>query len=191
MLLALVPAALPDGYGDALLPLAAARTWLRVDGGEEDDLIAVLRDIAVDAVERYVNCRLAPVPNMVARFDGFGPRMRLGWGPASTVAVASIAYADAGGGSVEMGAGSWRVGVDGSILPAVGRGWPSAGGDVTVTFTAGYPAGACPPSLIGGVKLMLTTLYQHRDALMSEGLEAAVPAGVVMACRHLRELPGL
>lgn len=191
MLFSIVPTALPPGYAEGILPLAEAKAYLRVDGSDEDDLVAALRDCAVDFVEKYLNVRLAPVADMQARFEGFGPHMRAGIGPSATVVVTAISYVDTDGESVALTPADWRVGVDGKILPAIGTSWPKSGGPVTVTFDAGYPEGACPPALRIAVRMMLVHLYDHREAIISDGLEADVPMGVVMTCSRHREVVGL
>lgn len=186
MLFTLTPAAWPEGYGEALLPLAAAKTWLRIDGDDEDDLVKALRDAAIDAVEQYTNLRLAPVADLVARFATFGPRMRVGIGPAASLRVSTINYTDASGAPAAIGDGMWRVDPRGDLVPAFGTAWPLCASDVIVTFTAGYSAGTCPSGLIHAAKLFLGHLYANREAVLVGAVSAELPLGFTSLCDRYR-----
>ena len=180
MQFSLTPAAMPEGYGEALLPIAAARQWARIDDedGEEDDLIAALRDAAIDMVEQYGNLKLRTTPGLVASFAGFGERMRPGIGPAATLTVTGIAYTDANGTATTIAGGGWRVDTLGGIAPAVGTSWPSGGRDVRVTFTAGYPVGACPPALVVAAKMFVAQLYINREDAIGGTMTGEIAIGI-------------
>ncbi|MDF0540789.1 hypothetical protein PX699_00405 [Sphingobium sp. H39-3-25] len=189
MLFQLSPVIEDGGYADAILSLAAVKAHLRIDDDGEDDLVIALRDASIDLVQKCASLRLAPTPGLVARFAGFGAGMMVGVGPAATLAVTAISYLDPTGASVALAPGGWRVGADGGLLPAIGTAWPVAGGEVTVTFTVGYPAGACPKGLLSAVKLMAGHLYANRDAMLATGFEDDLPAPVVNICNLYR--PGV
>lgn len=187
MLFQLTPSAMPDGYGDALLPLDACKGWLSLEAEVEefDTLLAIIRDAAIDGVEKYVNQFMGPRTGVVATLAGFGPRMRLGWGPSSTVAVSAIDYLDADGAAAVLTASDWRWTVDG-LAPAIGACWPSRCTQVVVTFNAGYPAGGCPPALKTAALMFVAHLFANREALLEGGLSGDLPGGVTWLCDRVR-----
>lgn len=191
MMFDLQPSALPNGYGDSILPLAIARAWVREDSTEFDAVISVCRDIAISMVEQYTQLSLAQRTGLVVRFDHFGDDMRIPVGPAASLAVTAISYIDANGAQISLSSGDWRTARGGYLVPGIGKSWPSVASDVAVTFSAGYAANACPAALVGGVRLMTAHLYDRRDALLSEGIEGDVPTGVLMFCRPWREGGGV
>lgn len=185
MLFTLNPVDLVADYGEGILSLADAKAHLGVLANDDDDLIAVLRDASIDAVEKYCNVRLSRIEGMVARFEGFGAGMRLGVGPEATVEVTAISYIDSDGEPASVTSGDWRLDVLGRIIPAVGKSWPSTYGPVTVTFTAGYTNANRPASLVQAAKMMLAHLYIQREAVITGTISSEAPLGFVWLCdRH-------
>lgn len=186
MLFSLAPGAMPDGYGEALLSLDDAKIHLRVDGDDEDGLIAALRDASIDLVEQYSKQFLGPRTGVTQRFEGFGCRMVLAMGPHDTIDVTGVAYVDSAGGDASLSDGDWRITVDGLLVPALNAAWPASYGPVTVTYDAGYAVGEAPGALMSAVRLFLGHLYQNREAVLSDGSEGEIPAGVRARCRSYR-----
>lgn len=192
MLFQITPSAIPEGYGEALLPIDDAKAWLRVFDDEQDLLIAALRDAALDAVEQYCGVYLGPRTGMVASFAGFGTGMRVGRGPAAGLAVTAVSYVDSAGVAVEMVApeegvaGDWRVAVGGSLVPAIGACWPVSYGPVTVTFDAGFAAGTAPPGLITAAKMFMATLFSNRETVVTGATVEELPLGFKMLCDQHR-----
>lgn len=186
MLFHLTPTAPAEGYGEALLPLVEAKAWVRVIADDDDDLIGALRDAAINMVEQYTGTRLALTTGLVARFEGFGPGMRMGVGPAASVDVQSVSYVDASGTTVTLADGAWRVAVDGALVPAIGTCWPVSSGPVTVTFDAGFAAGAAPSPLITAAKMFLAHLFENREAVVLGTITSEVPMGFMMLCAPYR-----
>lgn len=184
MLFQLTPSAMPEGYGEALLPLVAAKAWLGVYHDDQDALIEALRDAGVDMTERYTSRYLAPREGLVIEFAGFGAGMRIPYGPAPV--VTGIAYLDADGAEASIADGEWRVGVGGCLLPALGARWPVSSGTVSVTFDAGYAAGACPDGLLTAAKMFMSHLWVSGDAIAAEGLEGKLPGGFVAVAGMFR-----
>ena len=185
MLFTLTPVDLVEGYGEGILSLADAKAHLGELSNDFDSLIEVLRDAAIDAVEKYCNVRLNRIENMQARFEGFGPGMRLGVGPDATVAVTAISYIDGDGEQADLDTGDWRLDVLGRIIPAVGGGWPITYGPVTVTFTAGYTDANRPAGLVQAARMMLAHLYIQREAVITGTISSEAPLGFVWLCdRH-------
>lgn len=188
MLFTLTPSA-PGGYGETLLPIPALKAWLRVDTSDDDELIAAIRDVGINAVEQYAGVRLGPCTGLVATFATFGPRMRTGIGPAATMAVTAISYVDSSGGAQAIADGAWRVGPDGGLLPAIGSNWPTGATSVAVTFNAGFPADTCPAGLITAAKMFAAHLYANREAVVTSASSvssAELPLGFVMLCDQYR-----
>lgn len=188
MLFTLTPIDVDEGYGESILSLADAKAHLRVDADfvDDDPLIEMLRDAAIDAVEKYCNIRLAETVGMQARFEGFGPGMRAGIGPAASVVVTGVSYVDSAGEAAAIDAGGWRLDVLGNLLPALNSAWPSSYGPVTVTFNAGYTDANRPRGLVQAARFMLAHLYANREAIVSSGMNAELPLGFRFYCDQHR-----
>ncbi|MCW3837815.1 phage head-tail connector protein [Sphingomonas canadensis] len=183
---------MPDGYGEALISLAEARAHLRVDTEEEDALIAVLRDAAIDSVERHCGLFLGPREDLSIVFSGF-PRcawaLRLPFGPYATITVTAVEYADRDGVATPLSDGEWRVLAGGRLAPAAGKSWPVSNGDIVVTCNAGFAAGEAPAPLIAAAKLMLGHLYLNREAVSatsSQNNAVELPLGYRPLCAPFR-----
>lgn len=183
--LAITPA--PAGYGEALLPLAAAKAHLEVLADDDDDLIEALRDAAIDMIEQLTGLILGPRTGLIWRAQGFGARVRLGRRPVT--AITAISYKDTGGDSFSIDPATARIGQHGEILPAIGACWPAdVGGDVQITFNAGLAAGAAPTGLIHAAKMFLAHLYTNREAVVTGTITDEIPLGVQAVCA-LHRLP--
>lgn len=179
MLFELKPGLVPVGYGESILSLAAAKAHCRVISDDDDDLIAALRDAAVDAVEQMTMLYLAARTDLQWVGAGFGADMVLGKGP--NAVVTAIEYDDAAGVVQSLDAGAWRIGVHGRILPAVGTRWPDdLGGEVRITFDAGFAdVGLEAPALITAVRMLTAHFYDNREAVVTGTITAEVPMGVM------------
>lgn len=181
----------PDGYGEALLPLELCKTHLRVDGDDDNDLIEALRDASIEFVERYCSLRLRESPGQVWRAEGFPSSdlrpLVLGMGPVT--AVTGVKWLGVAGADVPGEPASFRVSTSGDLLPAIGARWPrDVGGAIEITFTAGYPEGAAPPTLLTAARMFLGHLYKNREAVTDRGTEAEVPFGVQQLCGSFRRI---
>lgn len=190
MIFELLHAPFPEGYGEALLPLEACKEHLRVDGDEEDFLIEALRDAAIDFVERYCSLKLGATHD-IEWYAGAFPRetdmLMLNMAPVTE--ITSVAWSSRSGAVVSGDPAAFRITPRGDILPAVGSRWPrDVGGDIRIVFTAGYPEGKAPPSLLAAVRLFLGHLYKNREAVTDRGTEAEVPFGVRQLCAPFRRV---
>lgn len=189
MLFALDPVAMPAGYGEAVLPLADAKAHCRVLDDDEDDLIAALRDAAVQMVEHYCGVRLTDIggsPPLVWRGEtlpsGATP-VEMGVRPIT--AIVSLAYADASGAAQTIAPAALRIVRGEAIAPAIGASWPAdVGGSVVISFRAAMDAP--PPVLISAAKMFLATLFIQRESLSLTGAVSDVPHGFAMLCRPYR-----
>ena len=185
------PAAMPIGYGEAILPLDHAKQHLRVDATDEDSLIALLRDAAVDLVERYCSIPLGPRSGFV--WQGAhgcfvaGRPVHLGVHPVT--AIISIDAIDATGATITALATDFTIGPHDRLQPKPTKEWPDATGGATIIFDAGYGAGEAGtkvPGLVAAVRLFLGHLYENREAVATHGIEGEIPLGVMFACARYR-----
>lgn len=181
---------MPDGYGEAILPLDACKAHLRVTSTSEDDLIAALRDVSIEFVERFVGVKLGPMTGLTWRAESLpscvGDSISLAVRPVT--AITAIAWQDGDGAAVTGDVADYRVSEGGEMKPVVGGSWPSGiGGAVTVTFDAGYAAGEAPPSLLQAVRLMLGHLWMNREAVIVGTISGEAPFGVVALCAPFRK----
>lgn len=190
MIFELLHAPYDAGYGEALLPLAECKQQMKVDTDDDDALIEVLRDAALEFVERYCSVRLTETTGLAWKAEGFpcaGRPIVLGVEPVS--AITAIAWLDGNGAAVTGDASDYRVGLHGELLPVIGGDWPSdVGGGVEITFTAGYADGAAPRSLLHAARLFLGHLYKNREAVTDRGSEGEVPFGVRALCSPYRRI---
>lgn len=185
----LAPFALPEGYAEAILPLADLKGHLRVTGSREDDLIGAFRDAAVDAVEQFTGLILGPREGehaMVWQAESLPARVRLGVRPIS--ALLSFAWLDATGTEQVGDVAELRVGPGSEVMPKPGASWPKGiAGGVTITFSAGLPAGKVPPSLVQAARMFAAHLYLNREAVVATGaLGGEVPLGFQALCSPYR-----
>ncbi|EJL25602.1 head-tail connector protein [Novosphingobium sp. AP12] len=191
MIFELLHVPFPGGYGDAILPIEACKAHLRVDGEDEDDLIAALRDASIDFVERYCQIKLAPTEGIKWTAGGFpcSTAQALPLSVSPVRSITSIGWLDAAGAAVEGDVGNFRLTQRGDLAPAIGGSWPSGiGGGVSIVFAAGYDAEAAPPSLLVAVRMFLGHLYKNREAVTDRGTEAEVPFGVRQLCAPFRRM---
>lgn len=191
MIFELLHAPYPEGYGEAILTLQACKEHLRVDGEDDDSLIEALRDASIEFVERYCSVRLRATPGLEWRAAGFpiSASVALPLSISPVISIESVTWRDAGGAMVPGVLEDYRITARGDVFPAIGRQWPAGvGGDVSVTFTAGYADGAAPHSLVAAVRLFLGHLYKNREAVTDRGTEAEVPFGVRQLCAPFRRV---
>lgn len=190
MIFELLHAPYASGYGEALLPLATCKEQLKVDIDDDDALIAILRDAALEFVERYCSLRLTETAGLIWRAEGFpcaGRPIVLGLGPATN--ITAISWLDSAGAAVNGDVSDYRLGLHGEVLPTIGGSWPSdVGGGVQITFTAGYAVNEAPLSLLHAARLFLGHLYNNREAVTDRGTEAEVPFGVRQLCAPYRKI---
>jgi uncharacterized phiE125 gp8 family phage protein len=181
--------------GEAILPLADCRAHLRVgDDDSENDLIAVLRDAAIDMVERYINRPLSPRQHQWRGRFGSPHQMMPGLNPINS--IETINYMNSAGVSVSVPATNARVAHYRMFAPAIGIDWPSDQADVsdpvTITFMAGYdPAGisgvAAPRGLIVAALMMAGHFYKNRESVVTGTIMEELPLGFEALCHPHRD----
>lgn len=180
---------MPAGYGDGILPVPECKAHLRVQHASEDDLIAALRDAGIEFVERFCGVKLGPAAGQMWMAESLpssaGKSVSLALRPVT--AITAIAWQDGDGNPVTGDVAEFRVSASGELRPKVGGSWPTGiGGEVIVTFDAGYPAGETPPALLQAVRLMLGHLYVNREAVIAGSFSGEAPLGVTALCGPFR-----
>lgn len=162
-----------------------ARTWLRVDGQDDDATIAVLIKAARRFIERRTNRALVAstwrlsldrwpaqgcAPYDAQRFPRF-PAIEVHKGPVTS--ISAVSFVDTTGAVQTLTANTDYL-VDLSreparITPAWGKAWPSARNQpaaITVDFAAGYAdATAVPEDLTLALRLLVGHWYEHRESV--------------------------
>lgn len=183
----LAPFALPAGYGDAIVPLADVKRHLAIELAETefDELLPVLRDAAVDMVERYCNLILGERTGMVWTSEKLPRPLRLGVSPVTS--LTSATYLDANGDEQEIDVATLRIGIRGEVLVLPGEMWPSdVKAALTITFDAGHSATTRPPALIHAVKLFAAHLFANREAVATGAIATEIPLGFQRLCSAYR-----
>jgi len=194
MVFELLHAPFPDGYTEALLPLDQCKQHLSIGGSlpiAEDGLIGILRDAAIEFVERYCSVRLGPLTDMVWRAEGFpcSSRQALSLGVSPVTQITAISWRDSAGAAVNGVVGDFRVSSRGEVLPAVSGCWPGdVGGAVEITFDAGHAANAAPASLLQAARMFLAHLWMNREAVIVGAVAEEAPFGVRALCAPYRRV---
>jgi uncharacterized phiE125 gp8 family phage protein len=172
--------------GPSLEPvsLAEAKLHLRVDGTDEDSLITRLITTARGMVEAETGRFLCSQvwKAVLNQFPAAGQVLQI---PARPVqSVTAVTYLNDAGSLITEPLASFEIFCPGgdyaqaaSLVPAVGKVWPSARNSpssVQITFTAGYGlASAVPAPLKAALLLVLGDLFTNREAQISgPGLNA-------------------
>lgn len=149
-----------------------AKAHCRVDGAEEDTLIAALISAAVGMLDGWSGTlgRCLVTQTWRQDFDGFaGDVLRL---PFPDVASVTVAYTDAAGAAQVLDAANYHL-VNGdlgaSILLADAGVWPSVAvvpNAVRITMVCGYGAAdAVPAAIKAAILLHVAHLYRNREAV--------------------------
>lgn len=185
MIYELLQAPLPEGYADGLLPMAECKRHLRVTSNDEDELLMVLRDAAIEFIEQYCEVRFAAT-ELTWRAERF-PRSSsqpLDLSASPVIALSSVTWLGPSGDQVEGEVATFRLGTKGDVLPSIGGAWPTdVGGGIEIAFTAGYADDGAPKSLLLAAKMFLGHLWMNREAVVDSGSAGEVPFGIRQLCR--------
>lgn len=160
-------AAPPEAAGEA-------KTYLRITGADEDELVARLVRVAAELCEQFTGqALLARAVVETVEAAQAGRWRRLGRSPVRS--ITSVEGASEGGEPVALPPDAYAIDID-----ANGDGWikPAAAGSLRVTYQAGLAAAweTLPEPLRHGAIRMAAHLYAHRDAARGDGPPAAVTA---------------
>lgn len=175
---------------EPILPLALVKSHVSVEADETewDDLLAMLRDAAVEEVERYTGKLLRPTAGLVWRGD-FPVRGAIDLGRGPVTAVTSIVYLDSAASSVTVDAADYSPRVGGTgIYPATS--WPcgSRSGSAVITFDAGFAAGAVPQGLLLAAMMLVASWFANREAVLTGSISSELPLGPMSIMNRYREM---
>ncbi|MEM6907179.1 MAG: head-tail connector protein [Pseudomonadota bacterium] len=182
----------------ALLSLSETKEFLRIDGDDDDALLASLIGAATAKLDGYQGLvgRALITQTWRQHFDDFpvGNRLALAFGPAQS--VASLSYKDQTGGSASFA--SFHL-VDEPIGPVIaledGASWPSTAtrpDAVTVEWVAGF--GDAPSDVPESVRLaglqLIAHWYANREAVSVGVSVAELPWAVTQTITAFRAFGG-
>jgi uncharacterized phiE125 gp8 family phage protein len=154
--------------------LVEAKSHLRVDHTDEDDLISILIQVAREMVEKHTNRSLI-TQTRVIKLDGFpwGDTLRLTDGPVSS--ITSIYYDDDADANTLLASSLYWTDLDSNIPRVrVKSSFPSTydkPNAVQITYVAGYGADGSyvPQPLKQAMLLILGHLYENRQQVIVSG----------------------
>lgn len=168
--------------------LEEAKAHLRVDGDDEDVLIANLITAAREWAEAYTD-RAFITQTWDATFDdGFPACVELYHPP--LIGVTSVTYVDGFGVSQTLAADQYRVDAPagpkpfpGRVSRAYGVSWPSTqpvNDAVSIRYQAGYGGAAedVPAAIRSALLLLIGELYKTREDTVTGTIISSVPMGV-------------
>lgn len=172
--------------------LADAKSHLRVERSDDDDLITRLITAATDYVQADLGQQLVSATRRL-RMDAWplgGGYIELDYPP--LIAVTSIAYLDTNGDSQTWSSDEYDVQVDckpGRVYLGYNQTWPTirdVNDAVTVTYTCGYGADSdVPENIISAILMLVAGWFENRlphgessravDALLSSASHGRYP----------------
>ena len=167
----------------AYLPLttAEAKLHLRVDGTDEDALIASFIGAAVDTCQQITR-RSLMAQAWKLTVDDFADEIALPW--PQVQAVQAVQYKDADGATQTLATSVYELAGD-KVCLVPGQAWPTVLGgssSVWINYTAGYSAGneaaqqdAVPYGIKAWLLLTIGTLYANRESVQTGVSVAALP----------------
>lgn len=166
---------------DAIVTLAEAKAWLRVDRDDEDSLISRLIDSATDRVARITRRALSP---QTLRLDlaCWPTRTGIELPRPPLTTVANVKYVDTGNTlqTLDSGLYSTETGGDNPAIVRLvpGETWPDIvrgrGDAVQVTYVAGYSVGAVPAAIRDAILSIIEWEYDNRAGMMSSEFQTEI-----------------
>lgn len=181
----LAPFALPADYTEGILPLADLKAHLGVLEDDQDGLIEIYRDSAIDMVERYCGVRLGEVTGAKWHGESLPTTLTLGVWPVT--AITAISWLDQTGDEIDGTASDWRVLRRDTITLKPGATLPSGvAAGVEITFDAGFTDANRPAALVQAARLFAGHLFIHREAVLSGTISGEIPLGFAQMCNAYR-----
>lgn len=159
---------------DELVALALLKKHLRLEHDDDDDLVELYAEAVtswLDGPAGWLNRSLAPQTLRVTlALKAPDADVALPYGVASEVSAVTWLDSDGAGQTVD-GADYELVGS--SLRLTAGSQWPSAD-KLTVTYVAGYEAGAAPKAIVAAILLMTGDLYAIRETAVVGSISADI-----------------
>lgn len=186
----IVPEIITTVTGTDILSLADAKSWLRVDTTDEDDLITALIDVAIDQVQKYTGQYLNEVTcvyHMSGFFDTYlpvGPLRSVTsvvYTPIGTDITFNAYYAESKGTAPYIHFNSPPAIDTENVLP------------VKITAEIGYPQvggiPAPPAKLLHAVRLLLSQYYDVRENfVVGTTVSSEIPNGIKSLMSEYRNI---
>jgi uncharacterized phiE125 gp8 family phage protein len=168
--------------GEGVVPMAALKLFLRVDGDDEDGLIGQLRLAAIGWVERHVAVGLTR-RGWRWTLDGFGAvPLRFPRRPVPADAVTAITYRAPGAAAWTTLAPEAWLADGGALIAAPGTCWPDAVA-VSILFEAGHADVASEaPGLVTAVMMLVAHWHGNRAPVVTGTSASDVPMTVTALC---------
>ncbi|XUU60647.1 head-tail connector protein [Erythrobacter sp. HA6-11] len=182
----LAPFDLPGGYGDDVVSLEDIKNHVSMTGTDEfDSLLTVLRDAAIDQVERYCGVRLQTCEGLVWKSEALCAPISLGVWPVT--GITSIKWLDSDAAEIIGDPAIWRIGVRDQLRLKPGQVLPSGvRGGVEITFDAGFTSQNRPSALVHAVKMFTAHLFANREAVLTGTISGEIPLGFRALCQSYR-----
>jgi uncharacterized phiE125 gp8 family phage protein len=181
----LTPFDLPEDYAEGIVSLAAMKDHLALLSDDQDELVGLYRNAAVDMVERYCGLYLAPREDVTARFEALPASLRLGVWPVT--AINSVTWLDSTGAAVVGEEADWRIVRRDEIALKPGRTLPSGiTAGIEIKFDAGFTPANRPAALVQAVKMFAAHLFLHRETVITGTISGEIPLGFRQLCGQYR-----
>ncbi len=142
------------------ITLSEAKTFLRIDGSDEDTLISEMISAARIAAEEQTGKSLITQSWQVSYDDCPPPVVQLPHGPVQS--VTSVKSIDENAVETTISATSYHLN---ALQELVFESVPS-GHQIVIEYVTGFGAASdVPANLVQGVLLHVANLYEHRDAM--------------------------
>lgn len=170
---------------DLPLSVAEARQHCRIDGTDDDALVAALIQAATDHLDGWngILGRCLMTQTWRQDFPGFGCRMRLPLAPVQS--VSQVTYYDADNAQQTLASSVYALLTDavGSYVTlAPNQDWPTTyrrPDAVSVTYVAGYGGATDVPQAIKqAMLLMISHWYENREAATVGVIASSLPMAV-------------
>lgn len=168
-----------------LVDLTAAKAHVRRTDNAEDAIIGAYLAAAIQWVSNYTGHVLASV-SVVDAYEEWGPFLTLRYQPIAASPVPVVEYVNTDGDTVELTdfilrdeIYPWTIYPDPEFPPL------GDGGNITVTYTAGYASGQVPDALNMVILLLVAHWYTLRSPVQ-DGQFQEVPLAVMSLCRPYR-----
>ena len=151
---------------DRPISLSEAKAHLRLDFSDEDDLVSIYLDAAIQAASDRLQRALMPARYLLA-LPAFKPSIDLHMPP--VMSVDSVKYIDVDGVQQTLASTAYQVDTvtePARLVPLPGQAWPSTQPAhiqaVGIQYTAGYDRGNIPLPIKQWILLALGDMYQNR-----------------------------
>ena len=143
------------------VPVALARSHVRVDGSDEDLLLAVYITAARERCEVFTG-RTITGRTYKLKAARFSDVSQLPGGPVN--AISSVTYYNTSDVLQTLGSAVYALDGDAFSL-AYGQSWPDTNGNgITINYSAGYTSATCPGGLKAAILLYVGDLFSVRES---------------------------